>query len=70
MKKRFDLSIFICRKFKEILHISNSKLRKNFQDIYVVLKYGDCYMTSRIIVENHVAGCFEYLMCQQMAPKA
>ena len=27
-------------------------------------------MTSRIIVENHVAGCFEYLICQQIAPKA
>ena len=25
-------------------------------------------MTSRIIVENDLAGCFEYLMCQQMAP--
>ena len=35
-----------------------------------LLKYGDRYMTSRIIVENHLAGCFEYLMCQQMTPMA
>ena len=36
--------------------------------LVALLKYGDCYMTSRIIVENHLAGWFEYLMCQQMAP--
>ena len=27
-------------------------------------------MTSQIIVENHLAGCFEYFKCQQMAPMA
>ena len=37
-----------------------------------MLTYGDHYMTSQIIVENHLAGCFEYFMCQQiqMAPTA
>ena len=27
-------------------------------------------MTSQIIVENHLAGCYEYFKCQQMAPMA
>ena len=35
-----------------------------------MLTYGDHYMTSQIIVENHLAGCFEYFKCQQMAPMA
>ena len=35
-----------------------------------VLKYGDRYITSQIFVENHLADCFEYLMCQQMSPTA
>ena len=35
-----------------------------------MLTYGDHYMTSQIIVENHLAGCFEYFECQQMTPMA
>ena len=39
------------------------------------MEIGDCYLTSRIIVENPgkiiwQAGCFEYLIRQQMAPTA
>ena len=59
----------------KILLIGQWTLGMKINDFFIchlvaLLKYGDCYMTSRIIVENHLAGWFEYLMCQQMAPMA
>ena len=68
----FEAFLLVFKLTKNLFFLKSANGSRIYLLVLHFVKYGDRYITSQILMENHLAGCFEDFMCQQiqMAPTA
>ena len=56
----FEAFLLVFKLTKNLFFLKSANGSRIYLLVLHFVKYGDRYITSQILMENHLAGCFEY----------